>query len=520
MSTPLVVNGVTFNYPTTRDNNWGDVATNWATAVSNSTLQLTSGDFNITSELNLGPNFGIKSLDYSSRSANPSLSGVFRLSAVDSLGWRNNANDADVLLSLDSNDRLSFDGSAFLTASSTDTLTNKIIDLDANTLSNIRVSNFASGVIQTDFTTLNNISIPTTQAVSDAIVAERDAIGILTNKTLTSPVINGGSIQGTQITNDTAQVVALTAGDFTLPADLSSNVRFTADGFVDSNLIFTSLPDDYEGTWIFTQLQIAPFTSVHVLKDIREADFFSTGEIDFTFSVDIGDPVVIQVSNRNHANVQVPSTQRTVEQVPTTVLTNGAASTTEDFTWVCPGDVNLINLTLVGAGASGAEGAGADGGGAGGVVHRTVKVAAGSTYAISIGIGASSITSLHRDGETSTFETSQSSFDNPLDGLENNRFRAEGGTGTTAGRGTYLSNSITVPLEVTATDAATITGGSNIIADGIAGNTDGGGGGGAGFLNGERFAGADLLLGGKGGNGGIRLVYDTKDLTTTSINPV
>ena len=130
------------------------------------------------------------------------------------------------------------------------------------------------------------------------------------------------------------------------------------------------------------------------------------------------DPIVIQVSNRNHVNVQVPSTQRTVEQVPTTVLTNGAPSTTEDFTWVCPGDVNLINLTLVGAGASGAEGAGADGGGAGGVVHRTVKVVAGSTYSISIGIGASSITSLHRDGETSTFETNQSPFDNPLDGLE------------------------------------------------------------------------------------------------------
>ena len=86
MSTPLVVNGVTFNYPTTRDNNWGDVTSNWATAVSNSTLQLTSGDFNITSELNLGPNFGISSLTYSSRSANPSLSGVFRLSAADSLG--------------------------------------------------------------------------------------------------------------------------------------------------------------------------------------------------------------------------------------------------------------------------------------------------------------------------------------------------------------------------------------------------------------------------------------------------
>ena len=520
MSVDVNVNGVSFAYPTLNDSNWGDVASSWAVQVSNTTLQLNAGDFSITNELNLGPNFGLKALQLETRSSNPALAGFLRLSNSDLISWRNNANDANLSLSISASDRLSFEGAEFVTAGSTDALTNKTIDADLNTLSNIRTSNFASGVIQTDFSNPGDAVIPTVQAVSNAIVAERDAIGTLANKTLTSPVINGGSIQGTQITNDTAQVIALTAGDFTLPADLSSNVRFTADGFVDSNLIFTSLPDDYEGTWIFTQLQIAPFTSVHVLKDIREADFFSTGEIDFTFSVDIGDPVVIQVSNRNHANVQVPSTQRTVEQVPTTVLTNGAASTTEDFTWVCPGDVNLINLTLIGAGASGAEGAGADGGGAGGVVHRTVKVAAGSTYAISIGIGASSITSLHRDGETSTFETSQSSFDNPLDGLENNRFRAEGGTGTTAGRGTYLSNSITVPLEVTATDAATITGGSNIIADGIAGNTDGGGGGGAGFLNGERFAGADLLLGGKGGNGGIRLVYDTKDLTTTSINPV
>src|SRR5882762_1054675 len=43
-------------------------------------------------------------------SSNPAASGVLRLASADSIAWRNNANGADILLSKDTFDRLTFAG--------------------------------------------------------------------------------------------------------------------------------------------------------------------------------------------------------------------------------------------------------------------------------------------------------------------------------------------------------------------------------------------------------------------------
>lgn len=46
MSVPLIVNGVTYNYPVQGDTNWGPVLTNWSTAVTNA-LQTSSNNFTL-----------------------------------------------------------------------------------------------------------------------------------------------------------------------------------------------------------------------------------------------------------------------------------------------------------------------------------------------------------------------------------------------------------------------------------------------------------------------------------------
>ena len=60
------------------------------------------------------------------------------------------------------------DTSAFLTASSTNTLTNKTIDADDNTISDLTTSNFKSGTIVTSLTNSNTV-IPTAKAVEGAL---------------------------------------------------------------------------------------------------------------------------------------------------------------------------------------------------------------------------------------------------------------------------------------------------------------------------------------------------------------
>jgi len=68
------------------------------------------GLWSLLTELDFGSLAGLKSLYFKTRAALPALSGVLRLASLDSIGWRNAANSADVLLSKDTADALSFSG--------------------------------------------------------------------------------------------------------------------------------------------------------------------------------------------------------------------------------------------------------------------------------------------------------------------------------------------------------------------------------------------------------------------------
>lgn len=115
MPTPLVVNGTTYQYPTDQDPlGWGAAATSWATAVTNSMLQLSGGNFPLTADVNFGSSFGILAQYYTTRSSNPASTGNFRLASQDTIKWRNNANGADLSLTTDSSDNLLWNGTKFV----------------------------------------------------------------------------------------------------------------------------------------------------------------------------------------------------------------------------------------------------------------------------------------------------------------------------------------------------------------------------------------------------------------------
>ena len=110
MSTPLVVNGVTYDYPEVDDTDWGSEATDWATAVTVGMLQKAGGLFQLLAEVDFGTAYGIKSLYLKSRTANPADAGQIRLARADVINWRNQANNANLSLGVSSSNVLQFDG--------------------------------------------------------------------------------------------------------------------------------------------------------------------------------------------------------------------------------------------------------------------------------------------------------------------------------------------------------------------------------------------------------------------------
>jgi len=116
MSVDLTINGVTYPFPETGDTDWGPDVTDWATAVTGGMLQKAGGTFQLLAEVDFGTAYGIKSLYYKSRTANPASSGQIRLAQADVINWRNNANGANLSLGV-SSDTLQFNGSNIATAS-------------------------------------------------------------------------------------------------------------------------------------------------------------------------------------------------------------------------------------------------------------------------------------------------------------------------------------------------------------------------------------------------------------------
>ena len=111
MAVIVHLNGIPYTIPQTGEVGWGDSLTNYLVAIaSGGVLTLEGGSFPLLADVNFGPNYGILAPYFKSGQPNPSTTGVIRLTKSETLSWRNNANTADIPLSIGPTDNLLFNG--------------------------------------------------------------------------------------------------------------------------------------------------------------------------------------------------------------------------------------------------------------------------------------------------------------------------------------------------------------------------------------------------------------------------
>lgn len=124
MSVPLVINGVTYNYPELNDSpplvEWGVTATDWATAVTQGMLQKAGGTFTLTANVNFGATYGLLTAFLSSRVTPVAATGLVRLDNANWMAWRNIGDTADLKLAVNASNQLTFDGNVLETGSGGD----------------------------------------------------------------------------------------------------------------------------------------------------------------------------------------------------------------------------------------------------------------------------------------------------------------------------------------------------------------------------------------------------------------
>lgn len=169
----VTVNGTSYSIPQTNERGWGANVTAWIQAASQHLLQKTGGTFTLSADVDFGASYGLKSAYFSTRTASPSTAGTFRLANLDTIGWRNAANSANLLLSVNASDQLTFNG-------------NPIFGTSALTASRAVETN-ASGVI------ITSAYAPATNANTASSVVARDGSGNFSAGTISAALSGNAS---------------------------------------------------------------------------------------------------------------------------------------------------------------------------------------------------------------------------------------------------------------------------------------------------------------------------------------
>lgn len=186
MATSVTFNNNTYSIPANREpRGWGTSLSAFLIDVANSSLSKAGGNFTLTADINFGADYGLVSKYFKSYSSDISKTGIVRLANNEGIGWRDstNADGQDKVLKVSTGDRLQFDSVNIPTVSSTDTLTNKTLTSP--------VINSPTGIVKGDVG-LGNVdntsdaNKPVSTATQTALNLKADA----TSGTITTPVFN------------------------------------------------------------------------------------------------------------------------------------------------------------------------------------------------------------------------------------------------------------------------------------------------------------------------------------------
>lgn len=263
------VNGSSHTIPQTNEKGWGTNVTAWIQAISQYTLQPSGGAFTLTSDTDFGANYGLKSVYFKTRATNPASSGNFRLGNAENVSWRNAGNSSNLSLTVSSSDQLTFNGktmansngplfqdlqlvifdnadstkllqfnagnistgttrtlgvpdanTTILGTDSTQTVTNKTIDADSNTITNIENADIKTGAA---------IALSKLAALTASRAVVTDGSGVLASSGATSTEV--GYLSGvtsaiqTQVDAKQARSTLTTKGDLYVATGSSTVTR-------------------------------------------------------------------------------------------------------------------------------------------------------------------------------------------------------------------------------------------------------------------------------------------------------
>ena len=234
MSVSVTFNGVVYTIPSNRQPaGWGTTLTTYLESLGNNALAKSGGAFTLTADANFGANFGLITKYYKSTGTNIAATGVIRLASLEILAWRNNANDGDLPLTVDSSDRLTFDG--------------KLITALALGAAHTVLTMNAGGTA-TEYAKIDNANIA---ASGTADIAHNKLVALALNETLetdTNGYIVASGIDKDRIRNGISTAL-ISGGSLSVDADNTKFDLAAGTGVVVDNYTNPNVPTYAEVSW-------------------------------------------------------------------------------------------------------------------------------------------------------------------------------------------------------------------------------------------------------------------------------
>jgi hypothetical protein len=238
MSTVVTWNGGSFTVPSVSEENWGGVTKVDGLLVSLATngFQKTGGTFTLSADADFGAAAGLKSIYYKSRHATPATAGILRVGVSESFGWRNNANDGNLLLSVNASDQLLYNGSIVIGMSPSLTINRALVSDGTGQI-------ISATTTATEIGYVNGVTSAIQTQLNTKITASSS--DVLTNKKLsdsTCTIVDNGD-NSKQLAFECSGISASTTRTWTVP-----NVSDTLTGIAAAQTLTTKTISASENT--------------------------------------------------------------------------------------------------------------------------------------------------------------------------------------------------------------------------------------------------------------------------------